>query len=93
MSKRKTDNELLSKVSWSDELTDYDRNHYVVYLRLLDSCAAGASNAEMSRIVLGIDPTNEPRRAKFTLESHLRRAHWMTEHGHRYLLEKRHGDD
>jgi hypothetical protein len=88
VSKRKADTELLIEVPWSDGLTDYDRNHFVVYLRLLDACAAGASDAEMSRIVLGIDPTKEPARAKSALESHLRRARWMTEHGYRHLLQK-----
>jgi hypothetical protein len=37
--------------------------------------------------VLGIDPANEPARAKQALDSHLRRAHWMTEHGYRHLLQ------
>lgn len=87
MSKRKADTELLDEVPWSDGLTDYDRKHFVVYLRLLDACTAGASDAEMSRIVLGIDPTKEPERAKFMLDSHLRRARWMTEHGYRHLLK------
>jgi hypothetical protein len=87
VSKRKADTELLDEVPWSDGLTDYDRKHFVVYLRLLDACAAGASDAEMSRIVLGIDPTKEPARAKSILDSHLRRARWMTEHGYRHLLK------
>ena len=87
MSKRKADIELLNEVPWSDGLTDYDRKHFVVYLRLLDACAAGASDAEMSGIVLGIDSTKEPVRAKSMLDSHLRRARWMTEHGYRHLLK------
>jgi hypothetical protein len=87
VSKRKADTELLNEVPWSDGLTDYDRIHFVVYLRLLDACAAGASDAEMSRIVLGIDSIKEPERAKSALDSHLRRARWMTEHGYRHLLQ------
>ena len=88
VSKRKADTELLGEVPWSDGITDYDRKHFVVYLRLLDACTAGASDAEMSRIVLGIDSTKEPERAKSMLDSHLRRARWMTEHGYRHLLQK-----
>ena len=87
MSKRKADTELLNEVPWSDGLTDYDRKHLVVYLRLLDACTAGASDAEMSCMVLGIDLTKEAVRAKSMLDSHLRRAHWMTEHGYRHLLQ------
>lgn len=70
---------------WSDDLTDYDRGHLVVYLRLLDACADGTKEDEMCKIVLGIDPSKEPDRAKHALDSHLRRARWMTEIGYRRL--------
>lgn len=73
-------------VPWSEKITLYDETHFVAYLRLLDASAAGASDAEMCRLVLGIDPVKEPDRAKRALESHLRRARWMTEHGYRHLL-------
>ncbi|HVB18369.1 MAG TPA: DUF2285 domain-containing protein [Stellaceae bacterium] len=73
-------------VPWSDTITAYDEAHFVVYLRLLDASADGASDEEMARIVLGIDPRREPERARRALESHLRRARWMTETGYRHLL-------
>ena len=76
-----------NEVPWSDHVTAYDREHFTVYLRLLDAAADGASAEEMSRIVLGIDPANEPARAKQALDSHLRRARWMTEHGYRNLMQ------
>jgi hypothetical protein len=85
--KPKSDDEILTEVPWSAGLTDYDQQHFVVYLRLLDASAAGASDAEMSRLVLGIDPIKEAARAKAALESHLRRARWMTEQGYRHLLQ------
>ena len=78
---------IADEVPWSDHVTTYDREHFTVYLRLLDAAADGASAEEMSRIVLGIDPTNEPARAKQVLDSHLRRARWMTEHGYRHLMQ------
>jgi hypothetical protein len=78
---------IANEVPWSDHVTAYDREHFTVYLRLLDAAADGASADDMSRIVLGIDPTNEPARAKQVLDSHLRRARWMTEHGYRHLLQ------
>jgi hypothetical protein len=78
--------EIADEVPWSDKLTDYDERHFIVYLRLLDASADGATEDEMSRIVLGIDATKEPQRARKALESHLRRARWMTEHGYRHLL-------
>jgi Uncharacterized conserved protein (DUF2285) len=70
----------------ADELTDYDRNHFAVYLRLLDADADGADWREVTTIVLQIDPTREPLRARAAWESHLARAKWMTERGYRYLL-------
>lgn len=78
--------EIADEVPWSDQVTSYDERHLVVYLRLLDARAAGASVDDMSRIVLGIDPRKEPARAKKALESHMRRAQWMTEQGYQHLL-------
>ena len=77
---------ILDYVPWSDAITTYDEAHFVVYLRLLDADADGATADEMARIVLGIDPAHEPERAQKALASHLRRARWMTEHGYRRLL-------
>lgn len=74
------------EVPWSDDITAYDERHFVVYLRLLDASADGATPEEMSRVVLGIDPAREPERARKALRSHLKRAHWMTQAGYRQLL-------
>lgn len=67
-------------------LTGYDEQHLVTYLRLLDADADGADWREVARIVLHIDPAQEPDRAKRAWESHLARARWMTESGYRHLL-------
>jgi hypothetical protein len=79
--------EIADEVPWSDHVTPYDEAHFVVYLRLLDASAEGASEDEMSRIVLGIDSKQEPERAQRALRSHLERARWMTEMGYRDLLD------
>ena len=68
------------------ELTDYDRQHLVTYLRLLDAEAAQASPDEVTRLVLGIDPRKEPERARRAYQSHLARAHWMTKTGYHHIL-------
>ena len=70
----------------ASELTGYDEEHLVTYLRLLDADAEGADWTEVARIVLHIDPFHEPERARGAWESHLARAKWMTEHGYRDLL-------
>lgn len=67
-------------------LTDYDRQHFITYLRLLDADSEGADWREVSRIVLHIDPDGEPERARLAFDSHLARAKWMTVHGYRHLL-------
>lgn len=71
-----------------DTLTDYDQEHLVSYLRLLDAEAEGADWAEVSRIVLQIDPLQEPDRARTVWESHLNRAKWMMTHGYQHLLRR-----
>ena len=70
----------------AEALTSYDQEHFITYLRLLDADAEGADWTEVARIVLHIDPTREPDRARRAWETHLARARWMTEHGYRHLL-------
>jgi Uncharacterized conserved protein (DUF2285) len=65
-------------------LTGYDEVHLVTYLRLLD--AEADDWKAVARIVLHLDPAQEPDRARRAWRSHLARAHWMTEHGYRHLL-------
>jgi hypothetical protein len=72
-----------------DTLTDYDHDHLITYLRLLDADSEGADWAEVARIVLHIEPLQEPERAKRAWETHLARAKWMMAHGYRHLLEAR----
>lgn len=71
---------------WANRVTDYDRRHFVTYLRLLDADADGAHPDEVARIVLGIDPGREPERARHAHTTHLARARWMTATGYRDLL-------
>lgn len=68
-----------------DTLTDYDRAHLKLYLRLLDAEADGAGWQEAAEILLGIDPAQEPDRARRMHDSHLARAHWMSEYGYKIL--------
>ena len=70
----------------SDHLTDYDRTHLKTYARLLDAAAEHADWCEVASIVLGLDPAQEPERARRVHEAHLERARWMTTTGYRDLL-------
>lgn len=68
-------------------LTSYDKDHLIIYVRLLDAEADHAAWEEVARLVLHIDPKTEPDRARKAWATHLARAHWMSEHGYRDLLE------
>lgn len=80
------DPDVADDVPWSDDITLYDKQHFVTYLRLLDAEADGADWREVARIVLHRNPTDEPERTRCCWEEHLKRARWMTEHGYRRLL-------
>ena len=67
-------------------LTVYDEQHVLTYLRLLEADRDGVDWREIVRIVLHIDPAEEPDRARDAFESHLTRAKWMTQHGYQHLL-------
>lgn len=69
-------------------VTSYDERHLVTYLRLLDAETEGADWREATTIIFGIDPSQEPERAKAVYESHLARAQWMTQSGYRDLLKR-----
>jgi hypothetical protein len=75
---------IANEVPWSAHVTDYDRTHFITYLRLLDGVILGASEDELCRAILDIDP--QSAQAQQTLKSHLRRARWMAETGYRDLL-------
>jgi hypothetical protein len=72
----------------SDELTEYDRAHIKLYMRLLDADDDGAEWTEAVNVLFGIDPVQEPERARQVHNSHLARARWMTQSGYRQLLHR-----
>lgn len=75
---------LANEVPWSEHVTDYDRAHFITYLRLLDGVILGADEDELCRAILELDPASA--HAKLTLKSHLSRARWMAATGYRDLL-------
>ncbi|TFV48218.1 DUF2285 domain-containing protein [Bradyrhizobium niftali] len=67
-------------------LTPYDYEHLGTYLNLLTADAEVTDWREVSRVVLRIDPAQDPQRAWQAYSSHLARAMWMSKLGHRHLL-------
>ena len=77
----------IADIAPSDKhVTDYDRVHFKVYLRMLDAAKEGAAWEEVSNIVLGIDPVREPTRAKRAYDTHLVRARWLANKGYKDFL-------
>src|SRR5215468_9509399 len=63
----------------SSSLTDYDRQHLTLYVRLLDAAEEEAEWTEVVRVLFGLDPNRDRERAQRLHDSHLARARWMTE--------------
>ena len=72
----------------SDQVTAYDEMHFVTYLRLLDAAAEGADWREVAELVLGVDPADDPDKARTIHAAHLERARWMARSGYRQLIDK-----
>ena len=70
------------------KLTSYDREHMVLYLRLLDAERDGADWREAVQVLFGLDSDLEPDRCQRVHAAHLARAKWMSESGNRELLGK-----
>lgn len=73
----------------SEVLTDYDRSHLRLYMRLLDASAEGADWAEVVNVLFGLDPVRDAHRARRIYAAHIARAQWMSRSGYRALLGKR----
>lgn len=55
-------------------------------MRLLDATTDGADWREAVSILFGLDPENDPERARRVHDTHLARARWMSETGYRLLV-------
>ncbi|MEH6755877.1 MAG: DUF2285 domain-containing protein [Parasphingorhabdus sp.] len=72
----------------SEALTEYDEQHLVTYLRLLEADKEGADWKEVVSIIFGLDPNDDPKSAKKMFEKHLARAVWISRSGFSHLLNK-----
>src|SRR5690606_30083829 len=71
-----------------DQITSYDEQHFVTYLRLLDAKAEDADWKEVAQIVLHRDPVAEELRTYRCWQSHLERAQWLSREGYKRILEQ-----
>ena len=70
----------------SDSITDYDREHFATYLRLLDAIATNVDWRVCARQILGLDVDVDASAARALFDSNLARAVWMTKSGYKDLL-------
>ena len=63
----------------SEDVTLYDREHFPLYLELIDAIDEGALIDELCADVLHIDPDVDRERAVTCLESHILRARFLEE--------------
>lgn len=82
------DPEVADEAPTGPDITLYDEEHFITYLRLLDAEADGADWTEVARIVLHRDPAQDEVQTRHCWESHLSRAQWMTKIGYRRILEQ-----
>lgn len=68
-------------------LTDYDRAHAKLYVRMLDAEVAGAAWQDVAARLLDIEPARDGERAKLRYDTHLARARWLRDGGYAALLE------
>lgn len=61
----------------SKDVTSYDREHFPLYLELIDAIDEGALIDELCTEVLHIDIEADRERAAQCLESHIVRARWL----------------
>jgi len=81
---------LLNAPPGSDQLTDYDHEHFATYLFLLDCSAGDMDWRDAMTQLIGDDAKTDPDKAKTMYDSHLARAQWMCRNGYRQLLRVLH---
>ena len=63
----------------SEDVTPYDKEHFPLYLDLIEAIDDGALIDELCTEVLQVDPKADGERAVKCLESHILRARWLEE--------------
>ncbi len=65
--------------SRSEEASDYDKRHMSLCAWLLHDVSEAASEEDLARVTLGLDPAGRRAVVRDVVQSHLRRAHWIAD--------------
>ncbi len=76
---------LKPKAPSSDNITSYDREHFKLYLRLLDAEEDDVHWKVVAEKIMGLKLGGPS--TKSCWQSHLQRAKWMSNSGYRQLLD------
>ncbi len=76
---------LKPKAPSSDNVTPYDREHFKLYLRLLDAEENDVHWKVAVEEIMGLKSVESS--SKSCWQSHLQRAKWMSNSGYRQLLD------
>lgn len=79
---------LRARAPQGEPLTDYDRDHVALYLRLLDAEEAGADWREVAKLLFNVDPAVDRAGAELMHATHLARARWLRDGAYKTLLSK-----
>ncbi len=86
MLKTNTQLEFEKTPPWSENLTEYDRAHFSLYMQLLSAAAENVSEAEMAYSIFDIDPSADADYALSTVRSHIERVKWLVQTGYTELF-------
>jgi hypothetical protein len=81
--------EIVDEVPWENALTPYDEAQFALYMYLLNAVRAFTPEDEICDRLLGIDAAKEPERARKCLDSHVKRAIWLTNDGLHLLFPEK----
>lgn len=70
-----------------NSITGYDREHFAIYLRLLDAIATNVDWRVCAQQILGLDVDADASAARALFDANLARAIWMTKSGYKDLLK------
>lgn len=80
-----TQQQFLEDIPASPSVTEYDRAHMTLYMRLLDATNSDAEFYEIMQVLFALDAEDDPERCRRIYQTHLARARWMAADGHRQL--------
>ncbi len=81
--------EIQENVPWSESITQYDLEHFSLFMKLLSVSSDSANELEIAQSIFELDPDLDPEIARKMVRSHLDRANWILHEGYKELFTDR----